>query len=542
MACANGSATVVARHGVVATDEAECSRIGRDVLRRGGHAVDGAVAAALCLGVVNPAHSGLGGGGFMLVRSSSGRAKVFDMREMAPGRASKDMFPLESFCRTAGALSIAVPGQLAGLYKAHKEYGKIQWASLVKPAETLARRGFNVSEALFQKMTKAKSIILSNNQLQSIFAPKGKLLIQGQTVRLRKLADTLAAIAKDGINSFYNGAIARSLAEDIKKAGGIITKADFDKYRVITRKPIGARAMGYDIVTAPPPAAGGAMMILILPNYGATSVPIWLEMHRFLEALKYALAQRMSLGDPAFVNVTNVLQNMISTSFAKKMKDRINDNKTFDSAHYGSKWSQVYDEGTTHVCVVDNQRNVVTMTTSLNSNFGSKFMSPSTGIFLNNQMCDFSVTSSHERPPSPANFVQPFKRPLSSMAPTILLKGKQVKAVIGAAGGILIPDAVTQVLINHFILKLDPFTAVRIPRLYHMLYPDVVFHEKFATKAGRYEYSSKVLNELKKKGHLLRECSSWTVCHFVIQKLSGPNSGQLVAVSDPRKGGAPAGY
>ncbi|XP_011072102.2 gamma-glutamyltranspeptidase 1 isoform X1 [Sesamum indicum] len=481
----------------------------------------------------------------MLVRSSSGHAKVFDMREMAPGQASKDMFLLESFCRKDGALSIAVPGQLAGLYKAHKEYGKIQWASLVKPAEILARRGFNISEALFQKMTKAKAIILANNELQSIFAPRGKLLIEGQTIHLRKLADTLAAIAKDGMNSFYNGVIARSLAEDIKKAGGIITKADFEKYRVITRKPIGARALGYDIVTAPPPAAGGAMMILILKilsNYGTNGVPIWLEMHRYIEALKYALALRMNLGDPAFVNVTNVLQTMISTSFAKSLKDQINDNKTFDSAHYGSKWSQVYDQGTTHICVVDNQRNVVTMTTSLNSIFGSKFMSPSTGIFLNNQMCDFSVTSSHERPPSPANFVQPFKRPLSSMAPTILVKGKQVKAVIGAAGGILIPDAVTQVLINHFILKMDPFTAVRIPRLYHMLYPDVVFHEKFTTKAGQYEYKSKVLNELKKRGHLLRVCSSWTICQFVIQKLSGPDSGQLVAVSDPRKGGAPAGY
>ncbi|KAL0355963.1 UNVERIFIED_CONTAM: Glutathione hydrolase 2 [Sesamum radiatum] len=148
------------------------------------------------------------------------------------------MFPLESFCRQNGALSIAVPGQLAGLYKAHKEYGKIKWASLVKPAESLARRGFDVSEALFHKMSKAKSIILANNELQSIFAPKGKLLIKGQTVHLRKLADTLAAIAKDGMNSFYNGVIARSLAEDIKKAGGIITKADFEKYRVITRKPI----------------------------------------------------------------------------------------------------------------------------------------------------------------------------------------------------------------------------------------------------------------------------------------------------------------
>ncbi|KAI3454589.1 hypothetical protein Pfo_011252 [Paulownia fortunei] len=540
------SERVVARNGVVATDETECSKIGRDILRRGGHAVDAAVATTLCLGVVSPCFSGLGGGGFMLVRSSSGNAKVFDMREMAPRQASKDMFGGDTSNWKTGPLSIAVPGQLAGLYTAHKQYGKIPWEALVKPAENLARKGFSISQSLFKTMASAKSIIMADKELRSLFAPNGELLLQGKTLHLTKLADTLAAISKHGMNIFYNGSMAQSLAEDIQMAGGIITKEDFQKYRVIPRKPLVAHVLGYQMVTVPPPASGGAMIILILKilsNYKATGVPISLGMHRLIEALKYALALRMNLGDPGFVNVTNVLENMTSTSYAKKLKNQINDNKTFDSAHYGSKWSQLYDHGTTHVCIIDGQRNVVTMTISLNSYFGSKVVSPSTGIFLNNQMYDFSIPTSGTLPPSPANFIRPFKRPLSSMAPTIFVKGRQIKAVVGAAGGLLIPDAVTQVLINHLNLKMDPLIAVRVPRFYHMLYPNVLYHEDYKSKKGEhYSYHSQLLDELKKKGHVLRKAPGWTVCQFVIQKLKGPDSGQLIAVSDQRKGGFPAGY
>ncbi|EYU42486.1 hypothetical protein MIMGU_mgv1a0217832mg, partial [Erythranthe guttata] len=253
---------VVARNGVVATDETECSIIGRDVLKRGGHAVDAAVAAALCLGVVSPFYSGLGGGGFMLVRSSTGDSKVFDMREMAPGRASKGMFDKESSKKKDSPLSIAVPGELAGLYTAHKEYGKIPWESLVKPAENLARNGFIVSSFLSKTLASVKSTIMSNKELRSVFAPKGRLVSKGKTIYFKKLADTLASVSKHGMNDFYNGSIAQSLSNDIQKAGGIIKKEDFQKYRAITRKPLVANVFGYEIVTAPPPASGGAMLIL----------------------------------------------------------------------------------------------------------------------------------------------------------------------------------------------------------------------------------------------------------------------------------------
>ncbi|KAL8042127.1 hypothetical protein ABFX02_09G030700 [Erythranthe guttata] len=541
-----GQERVVARNGVVVTDETECSVIGRDVLKRGGHAVDAAVAAALCLGVVGPSYSGLGGGGFMLVRSSNGSSQVFDMREMAPGQASKDMFDRDICEWKDGPLAIAVPGQLAGLYTAHKQYGKIPWESLVKPAENLARKGFKISPSLFKTMRYTKSSIMSDKELRSIFAPDGKLLSKGNTIHLKKLADTLAAISKNGTDIFYNGPIAENITEDIRKAGGIIKKEDFQKYRAIVRKPLVAHVFGYEIITTPPPATGGAMLILILKilsNYKKTGISNSLERHRFVEALKYALATRIGLGDPGFVNVTNILKKMISTRYARGLKKRINDKKTYDPAHYGSKWSQIYDHGTTHLCVVDSQRNVVTMTMSLNSYFGSKMMSTSTGIFLNNQMYDFSIPRSSNPPPSPANFIQPFKRPLSSMAPTIFVKDGRVKAVIGAAGGLLIPDAVAQVLINHLNINMDPLVAVNVPRLYHTLYPNVLYHEKYRSQNGsEYYFPDYMLKQWQRKGHVLKKGYGWTICQFVVQKLEGPDSGQLIAVSDQRKGGFPAGY
>ncbi|KAL3640644.1 hypothetical protein CASFOL_015612 [Castilleja foliolosa] len=548
-----GQESVVARNGVVATDQKECSEIGTRVLREGGNAVDAAVAATFCLGVVCPSYSGIGGGGFMLVRSSSGEAEVFDMREMAPGGAHQDHAQYKF-----GPLSIAIPGQVAGLYTAHDKYGKLPWRELVKPAEELARKGFQILFGLYKSMKNTKSTIMSDEELKSLFSPDGKqLLSQGDIIRFSKLADTLALIAENGSNVFYNGLIARRLARDIQRAGGIITKEDFRNYRVVTRKPLVATVLGHKLVTAPPPASGGAVVILILKilsNYinstGDFTEPGLLD-HRLIEALKFALSLRTNLGDPKFVddaklkaNTTTVLRKMISTSYAKKLKNLINDKKTYEPDRYGSKWRQIYDHGTTHLCVVDKQRNVVTMTMSLNSYFGSKMVSPSTGIFLNNQMNDFSIPSTDTPPPSPANFAYKYKRPLSSMAPIILLEGNQVSAVIGASGGLLIPDAVTEVLVNHFIRKLNPVDAVRSPRFYHELYPNVLYHEDFLAEGSRLaiSFTEAYLKEMKKKGHKLEKINYWTVCQFVIQKLEGPDSGQLVAVSDLRKGGSPAGY
>ncbi|KAL0355962.1 UNVERIFIED_CONTAM: Glutathione hydrolase 1 [Sesamum radiatum] len=290
-------------------------------------------------------------------------------------------------------------------------------------------------------MANARSMIMADKEIQSIFAPNGTLLIEGQTLRLKKLADTLAAIAKDGMSIFYNGSIAQGFGGRHYKSRWNSHKGRLAEISCYREGAFGC-SCGIKMVTIPPPASGGAVVILILKAlsmYNMTGVPTTLLVHRMVEALK---------------------------------------------------WSQLNDHGTSHICIVDRQRNVVTMTTSINTHFGSRFMSPSTGIFLNNQMHDFSIPTSKVSPGAPTNYVSPFKRPLSSMAPAILEKGGRVKAVVGSAGGLLIPDAVSQ------------------------LYPIVLLHENYSSSVGdRYAFSVRTLNELKRKGHQLKRAASvMTVC------------------------------
>ncbi|GER38528.1 gamma-glutamyltranspeptidase 1 [Striga asiatica] len=288
-------------------------------------------------------------------------------------------------------------GQLAGLYTVHQKYGKLPWASIVKPCEDLARNSFKISRALSRKIASVGPHILSDESFGSVFAPNGQILVEGQTLRLRKLADTLAAIGKHGMGIFYN---------------------------VITREPLISSVLGYNLLTVPPPASSGAVVILILKTLSKfdNNVTTSLFVHRTIEALKYALALRMNLGDPGFVNITNIVNYMTADSTAQKIKNLIDNKKTFDPVHYGSRWTQVHDHRTNHLCIVDRERNVVTMTTSINTRFRSKIMSESTGIFFNNQMYDFSIPTSKGKPGAPANYISPYKRPLSSMAPIILLK------------------------------------------------------------------------------------------------------------------------
>ncbi|XP_031267593.1 glutathione hydrolase 1-like [Pistacia vera] len=538
---------IVTHHGVVATDDGRCSKIGMDVLRAGGHAVDASVAAALCLGVVSPASSGLGGGAFMLIRLASGKAQAFDMRETAPMKAYKNMYASNASLKTSGILSVAVPGVLAGLHKAWEQHGKLPWERLVKPAEVLARRGFKISPYLHMQMEKAKSGILADNGLQSIFTSNGELLQLGDICRNKKLAKSLKAISKYGLKAFYNGSIGFQLVKDVQKAGGILTIKDLQRYAVKVRDPISAYIRGLKVMGMPPPSSGGATMILmlnILAQYGVPSdVSGPLGIHRQIEALKHSFAVRMNLGDPEFVNVSKVLSDMLSHNFAQTLKKAIYDNMTFDAWHYGGRWNQIHDHGTSHVSIVDHDRNAVSMTNTVNAYFGAKVLLPSTGIILNNEMDDFSIPSNGDKntpPPAPANFIRPGKRPLSSMAPTIVLKDEKLKAVIGASGGAMIIAGTAEVFLNHFFRGMDPFSSVMAPRVYHQLIPNTVYYENWTTVIGdHFEIPTEIRTSLQKKGHVLESLAGGTICQFVVQEFE---SGKLVGISDPRKGGFPAGF
>ncbi|KAI3747427.1 hypothetical protein L6452_09884 [Arctium lappa] len=541
---------ITKQNGVVATDDGICSRIGRDVLLDGGNAIDASVAASFCLGVVSPASSGIGGGAFMLVRLADGTTKAFDMRETAPILASRDMYGGNVTLKEKGALSIAVPGLIAGLHKAWEQYGKLPWKRLVRPAERLARKGFKVTPYLHLQMVETEADVMADDGLRAIFTSNGRLLKTGETCYNKKLAQTLRHISKYGTKPFYNGSIGFHLVKDVRKAGGILKMEDLQKYEVKVRKPLSTTVLGLEVLSMPPSSSGGATLALILnviAQFGAqneTSGPLMI--HRQIEAIKHAYAMRMNLGDPDFVNIEKDLDLMTSPEFAKRLKETIYDNMTFDSAHYGGRWNQIEEHGTSHMSIVDKERNVVSMTCTINSYFGAKILSPNTGIILNNQMSDFSIPtnlSENVPPPAPSNFVFPLKRPLSSITTTIVLKDGKVKAVLGASGGIKIPPGTAEVFVNYFVKGMDPFSAVMAPRTYHQLFPNVVQYEKWTTVShDHFEIDEKTKADLRRKGHVLEGYYGGSVVQLVVQEAKDGKMGMLIAVSDPRKGGFPAGY
>ncbi|KAK1291059.1 Gamma-glutamyltranspeptidase 1 [Acorus calamus] len=548
--------SVTARHGAVAADDGRCSRIGRDILREGGNAVDAAVAAALCLGVVSPASSGVGGGAFMVVRMAGGEARAFDMRETAPSMAAKNMYAGNAALKANGPLSIAVPGEVLGLYEAWKQYGRMPWKRLVRPAAYLAQRGFRISPYLHFQMVRTESGILADEGLREIFTSNGKLLQQGDICQDEKLAETLRKISIHGPVVLYNGSVGMKLVGDIKKSGGILKMVDLQNYRVKVKDPLSADIMGLQILGMPPPSSGGAgitLILNILSRYGFPSgVSGSLGLHRIIESLKHMFAVRMNLGDPDFVNISKVLSDMLSPKFAEELKSTILDNMTFSPGYYGGRWNQISDHGTSHISVVDSERNAVSMTSTVNAYFGAQFRSLSTGILLNNEMDDFSIpqnASANNPPPAPANFISPSKRPLSSMSPTIVVKDGKLKAAIGASGGAMIIAGTLEVFLNHFAKNMDPFASVMAPRAYHQLIPNVVMYENWTTVSGdHFELPAETRVALQKKGHVLQSLSGGTICQFVVhnfedrKKANGFISGELTAVSDPRKGGFPAGY
>ncbi|KAG8383471.1 hypothetical protein BUALT_Bualt04G0016700 [Buddleja alternifolia] len=543
-------AKIVAKNGVVATDHGQCSGIGRDILREGGHAVDAAVAAVLCLGVVSPASSGIGGGAFMLVRLANGTKEAYDMRETAPKRASKNMYAGNLTLKAGGALSIAVPGELAGLENAWKKYGRIPWPRLVNPAAQIARNGFKISPYLNMQMRNTKSGIMADKGLREVFMANGSLLKPGDICYNKKLSKTLSLISKYGTKAFYNGSIGVSLVEDIKNVGGILTLEDLRDYQVKLRETIAMNVMDVEILSMPPPSSGGASLSLILNILARyqdlSNISDSLLTHREIEALKNAFAVRMNLGDPDFINVKNVMKDMLSEKFAAELRRNISDKTTFNSSHYGGRWNQINDHGTSHISIVDEQRNAISMTTTINAYFGSKFLSPSTGIILNNEMDDFSIPANALKsvpPPAPANFIYPGKRPMSSMTPSIILKGGRLKGVIGASGGSFIIAGTIEVLVNHLVRRMDPLSSVLAPRSYHRLIPNVLQYENWTAPTGNhFEVPSKTRADLEKKGHILQSLAGGTICQFIVQELDTPNAGQLIAISDPRKGGFPAGF
>lgn len=564
----NNAEIVESEQGVVAADDARCSEIGASMLRQGGHAVDAAVSTALCVGVVNPVGSGIGGGAFMIVRSSStSKTQAYDMRETAPGAASQNMYANNLNNKYSGALSMGVPGEIAGLHEAWLQHGRLNWRTLFQPAIKLARDGFVVAPYLASSIAKCAEKIMNDPGLQQVFAPNGRLLQAGDKCSNVELAQSLEAVAEQGPQAFYNGTVGEKFVKDVRDAGGILTMEDLKNYRVDIMDALAANVTGYTIYGMPPPSSGtlGMSLVLnILNSYGSSKAAVGnLGLHRMIEAMKHMFAVRMNLGDPAFVNTAKYMSQMLSQSYADKIQKMIVDNTTFPPEYYmnmESRWSQLRDHGTSHFCVVDAERNAVSMTTTINYGFGAGVLSPSTGILLNNEMGDFSAPTEitpDMLPPAPANFIEPNKRPLSSMTPIIVTKDNQLAGVMGGSGGLFIIPAVVQVFLNHFVLRMEPLTAVESPRVYHKLIPNTVLYENWTVIDGKHiELAGDRKAFLEERGHQLLAQAGGAIVQLVVQTLQSPIDvdsenardsvnaqifhGTLTAVSDPRKDGRPA--
>jgi gamma-glutamyltranspeptidase/glutathione hydrolase len=504
----------LARSGMVSTQEALATHVGVDILRRGGNAVDAAVAVGFALAVTLPRAGNLGGGGFMLVHlAARGETIAIDYRETAPAAATREMFldaegnadPRKS--RDTG-LSVGVPGTVAGLALAHAKYGsgRFQLGELIEPAIILAREGIAVEDDLADSLPRARYRLVNWPATTKIFfKPDGSVLGPGDTLVQADLANTLAAIAREGPRGFYAGETAEKLVASVRAAGGIMTREDLTRYRAIERPVVRGTYRGYEIASMPPPSSGGIHVIQILNlleafDLKASGAGSAATLHLMIEAMKLAYADRAEhLGDPDFVRVP--VRGLVSKEYAKKLGASINMDRARRAADIkpGAPAAHENDQ-TTHYSVVDRDGNAVSNTYTLNFSYGLGLIADGTGVMLNNELDDFAA-----KPGAPnayglvggdANAPGPNKRPLSSMSPTIVFRDGKPFLVTGSPGGSRIITTVLQVMLNVIDHGMNIAEAVAAPRAHHQWLPDEVFAER--------GFSPDTLRLLEQTGHAVR--------------------------------------
>ena len=494
------SGIVSSRNGMVVSTSAPASDVGAAVLKKGGNAIDAAVATAFALAVTHPSAGNIGGGGFMVIRPATGAPVTIDYRERAPGRSTQTMY-LDSTGKivrqmtATGYLAPGVPGTVAGMYMAHKKYGVLSWKDVVLPAAELAEKGFVLSEGLARSLNRelAGQMAKYPASLAAYGKPGGGQWIAGDTIRLKDLAGSLRYIAVTGPNAFYNGWIADSIESTMRANGGIMTKRDLAEYEAKMRSPVVGKYRGFEIISMPPPSSGGvAMMEMLnilenfdLPKWGASSPQ---TLHYEIEAMRRVYLDRARyLGDPDFVK-DMPLDRLTSKPYAKTLASSIDPNHASSSAELGkdiiSAIASTEHDETTHFSVVDAKGNAVSNTFTLEGGFGSHVVVPGTGMILNNEMGDFNKKPGETNLTgdigTPANIIAPGKRMLSSMDPTIITKDGRLFMVTGSPGGRTIINTVTEIVLNATTFAMDVRQSVDAPRFHHQWLPDEVTFERDA--------------------------------------------------------------
>lgn len=548
---------------MVATDEELGSQAGVEILKRGGNAVDAAVAVAFALAVVEPAAGNIGGGGFMLVRLASGRTTFLDYREVAPRAATRNMYinpdgKLDEQASVIGYKSVAVPGTVAGLELALKRYGTMKLAVVMAPAIRLAENGFEVSEKLARELQQHKTNLERFPASLRIFLNDGKMLKAGDTLKQPELAATLKRIAKNGAEEFYGGETARMIVADMAKSGGLITLEDLAAYKPRVREVLRAKYENggheWEVVTSPPPSSGGVAIVEALNMLKDVPLKSWDDVenvHMVAETMRRVFADRAAyLADPDYSSVP--LAGLTDPCYAKELAETIDTQHASSSkevragkphacgaAASGAAPSTLVSLGegphTTHFSVVDAAGSAVASTYTLNNSYGSHVTS-SAGFLFNDEMDDFTTQPGVPNAlfgliQSEANAIAPGHRPLSSMTPTILLRDGKLSFVTGSPGGPTIISATLLSVINWMRLGMDAQAAINAPRFHHQWLPDQIFMEE--------DFPESVQKALEARGFAIKLRG-----HIGLVNAIGidAKTGERLGAADPRDKGAAVGY
>jgi gamma-glutamyltranspeptidase / glutathione hydrolase len=484
---------VAAENGMVVTAQHLATQVGVDILKRGGSAIDAAVAVGYALAVVYPAAGNLGGGGFMTIWFADGRKTFLDFREKAPRAASRDMYldrsgNIVKGLSTIGWLAVGVPGTVSGLEYARKKYGTMTRAALIEPAIELAEDGFTLEQGDADMLAPATDDFRKFPATAEVFLNKGQPYAAGQRLVQRDLAGTLRSIRKQGVDGFYRGKTAAAIVKASRAGGGIIDQEDLDRYKTRELPPLECDYRAYHVISAPPPSSGGVAiceMLNILQGYPLRELG-WgsaQALHYEIEAMRHAYVDRDSLiGDPDFVS--NPMRQLIDKRYAAKIRNVIQPDKAGISSDIRQGVAPHEGSNTTHFSIIDHAGNAVSVTYTLNDWFGARVVAPGTGVLLNDEMDDFTpnvgVANIYGVVQGDANAIAPGKTPRSSMSPTIITRDGKPVLILGTPGGSRIITTVLQTILNVIDFQMNIQEAVDAPRIHNQWLPDVTNIERYA--------------------------------------------------------------